>query len=120
MGIRLVATVLVFIASDRVLGISGVIAVVINLTETHMAIHKSHHALGITVERHVVLAGLALVPRKRGVCRPFHYQQRLLRPIHRSKLPTRDVWEAVQGNAVERPPKHRGLEACFGESEMFG
>src|SRR5664279_700132 len=91
-GIRLVATVLVSIASDRVLGISGVIAIVIDLAETHMAVHEPHHALGIAIERHVVLAGLALVPRKRSVCRPFHYQQRLLGPIHRSKLPPPVVW----------------------------
>src|ERR1039457_433939 len=74
----LIPAVLVTIGGDWVLGIGGVIAIVVNLAEAHVAVHESNNALGIAIERHILPADLAPVPGQWRVRGPFHHQQRPL------------------------------------------
>src|SRR5262245_4923414 len=62
LAIWLLAAVFVFIAGDRVAGVSCVVTVVVNLGQVHVPIDESDDALGITVKRRVGFGGLAAMP----------------------------------------------------------
>jgi hypothetical protein len=57
-----VFTILIIIAIDGVAGVRGVVAVVINPAQIHMAVHKADHTLSITIERAVIPTRFASMP----------------------------------------------------------
>src|SRR5581483_746936 len=96
-----IATEFVIIAGNRVARVGGVKAVVVNLAETDMAVGEADDTLGVAVERRVFAAGLAFVPRERGVGGPFHEEKGQFAMFDIGETPAGDVGEAGEGYAIE-------------------
>src|SRR5436190_2990101 len=86
-----VAAVLVFVTRDGIARARRVHSVVIDGNEIDVSIDESHHALSVVVERLVLPAGQAAMPRKRRARGPFRNKQSHARVSDRAHDPAGDM-----------------------------